>query len=137
MINIESINYSNFFNNSITAFQILFNKNLQTHSLNEYRRLITEKLSININNLAIPEQIHSANVKWINSPGYFKNLDGLITGNKQIILSLQTADCIPIFLYDYILILLCSCILVFLYSYIHVFLCLYLLIFLSTCFSSS
>jgi len=59
-----------------------------------------EKLGYNRESLAIPIQIHSTNVLFINSSGEFENCDGLITDNPNIILSLQTADCIPIFLYD-------------------------------------
>ena len=59
-----------------------------------------ENFGYNRESLAIPLQIHSTNVLFINSSGEFKNYDGLITDNPNIILSLQTADCIPIFLYD-------------------------------------
>jgi len=57
-------------------------------------------LGYNTESLAIPQQIHSTNVLFINSSGKFENCDGLITDNPNVVLSLQTADCIPIFLYD-------------------------------------
>ena len=59
-----------------------------------------ENLGYNKESLAIPQQTHSTNVLFINSSGEFENCDGLITDNPNIVLSLQTADCIPIFLYD-------------------------------------
>ena len=59
-----------------------------------------KKLRLNPQSLAIPIQIHSNNVIWIDTPGNYENCDGLITDNPNIVLSLQTADCIPIFLYD-------------------------------------
>jgi len=60
----------------------------------------TENLGYNTESLAIPQQIHSTNVLFVNASGKFKNCDGLITNNPNVVLSIRTADCIPIFLYD-------------------------------------
>ena len=49
--------------------------------------------------LAIPEQVHSSNVKIIYKPGVYNNTDGLITTVPNILLCLQVADCVPIYLY--------------------------------------
>ena len=100
MNEIEFIDYSDFFNKKIKAYQILFDKSLESLTLEKFRKHIIDKLSIDINYIAIPNQIHSNKIKWVNSNGCFNNTDGLITKNKKIILSLRTADCIPIFLYD-------------------------------------
>jgi YfiH family protein len=61
---------------------------------------VAKNLGYSTESLAIPQQTHSTNVFFVNSSGEFRNCDGLITDNSNIILSLQTADCIPIFLYD-------------------------------------
>ena len=61
---------------------------------------IAEEIGYKTESLAIPHQTHSTNVLFVNSAGEFENCDGLITANPNIVLSLQTADCIPIFLYD-------------------------------------
>tara|TARA_B100001750_G_scaffold234224_1_gene235303 strand:+ start:295 stop:969 length:675 start_codon:yes stop_codon:yes gene_type:complete len=64
----------------------------------------SDKRSFNLDNLAIskkianPIQVHSDKVKLISKPGIYQNVDGLITMNKDIILTLKVADCIPIFL---------------------------------------
>ena len=71
-----------------------------TGNLLSSRNDTAEKLGYNKESLAIPQQIHSTNVLFINSSGEFEDCDGLITDNPNIVLSLQTADCIPIFLYD-------------------------------------
>ena len=57
-------------------------------------------LDQNYQHLAIPLQTHSTNVLYIDKPGEFNNCDGLITHKPNVFLSLQTADCIPIFLFD-------------------------------------
>ena len=46
-------------------------------------------------------QTHSNNVKYINKPGIYKNVDGLVTNlENKIKLVIQTADCVPIFITD-------------------------------------
>jgi len=47
--------------------------------------------------LAIPNQIHSINVKQISKTGYISNTDGLFTSNQSITCSIQVADCLPVF----------------------------------------
>ena len=48
--------------------------------------------------LAIPEQTHSSVITCIDAPGDYMSTDGLITDNPGIILTLQVADCVPIYL---------------------------------------
>ena len=50
--------------------------------------------------LATPHQVHSSTVLWADTPGEYPHCDGLITHDPEIMLSLQTADCVPVFLYD-------------------------------------
>ena len=101
MHDLDFINYSTFFSNKIKAWQILSGKDVKSFiPLDQHRNKIIKKLSINMDDLAVPEQIHSSKVEFINKSGFFKNTDGLITNDKNIILSLQTADCLPIFLFD-------------------------------------
>ena len=100
MINLESINYSDFFNNRIIAHQVLFNHYLNSSSLNLYREDVAKYYSIDLNNLAVPEQIHSDTVRWIDKGGSYNDSDGLLTNHSEIVLSLQTADCLPVFIFD-------------------------------------
>ena len=71
-----------------------------TGNLLSSRNDTAENLGYNRESLAIPQQIHSTNILFVNLAGEFQNCDGLFTDNPNIVLSLQTADCIPIFLYD-------------------------------------
>ncbi len=50
--------------------------------------------------LAVPKQIHSSTITYIDTPGDYMATDGLITNNSNIILTLQVADCVPVFLYE-------------------------------------
>ena len=100
MYKFESINYSKFFNNDIKVSQILFNHSFKSLSSDKYREIIFKELSINSNHIAVPKQIHSSQIRWINKSGFYQNTDGLVTDNHKIILFLQTADCPSIFIFD-------------------------------------
>jgi hypothetical protein len=64
------------------------------------RHKFFETCSIDQNQLAIPQQIHSSDVKIIDVPGYYRNADGLITNRKNVFLIVSTADCFPVMIYD-------------------------------------
>ena len=45
----------------------------------------------------IPNQMHSTNVNFSNTPGQFENCDGVFTSNPKVVCSIKVADCMPIF----------------------------------------
>lgn len=57
-------------------------------------------LKIDENRLAIPKQNHSAIVSKVIEPGIYEDTDALMTNRQDVLLSIQTADCLPIFLYE-------------------------------------
>jgi YfiH family protein len=59
-----------------------------------------DTLGIDLKNLAIPKQIHSANVQFVDKPGFYRESDALITQTKNVYLLVSTADCFPILIYD-------------------------------------
>ena len=81
---INRFNHSFFFNHSINAE--IQNKNFS----------IKQK-----NNFAIPIQNHTNNVKIIEKPGIYDNVDGLISSKEhKTSLAIKVADCVPVYLYD-------------------------------------
>lgn len=64
------------------------------------RHSFFENLGINAKHIAFQGQIHSANVKSVSKGGNYQNTDALFTTVSGIFLSVQTADCIPIFIYS-------------------------------------
>ena len=70
------------------------------NSSNYYRKEIANKLGINTDNLAVPEQVHSTMVEFARLPGNYPNADGLVTTNPNILLTLKVADCVPVYLYE-------------------------------------
>ncbi len=61
---------------------------------------IIEQLGLNRSQVCIPQQVHSAVVHAANRGGVYRSTDGLVTSDHHLILSLQVADCIPLFLVD-------------------------------------
>ena len=45
-------------------------------------------------------QTHSNNVKFVNEPIQKHKVDGFISRNKNVVLSIKVADCIPLFLHE-------------------------------------
>jgi len=85
------------FSENISAdVKALFSLNPLKYSRNE----IAHYLEINAENLAIPEQVHSAVVEFARFSGMYPAADGLVTQDPEIILTLKVADCVPVFLHD-------------------------------------
>jgi hypothetical protein len=68
--------------------------------VNENRRRFFSALAIPLEQLAIPDQVHSANVCLVSKPGAYESCDSLITITSEIFLVVTVADCLPIFLFD-------------------------------------
>lgn len=64
------------------------------------RQLFFDYLNIDAENMVFPQQVHSANVSVVKNPGVVADADALVTAEKGLILTIQTADCFPVFIYD-------------------------------------
>jgi len=64
------------------------------------RELFFGSLSIPLNSLAVPGQIHSAVVSSVEEAGEYPDRDGLVTSTKGLALVVSVADCVPVLLYD-------------------------------------
>ncbi len=69
-------------------------------SASDNREALVESFGYDSTHLAYPVQIHSNKVKVVEEPGIIQNIDGVISDKKDIVLSIQVADCIPLFLAD-------------------------------------
>ena len=66
----------------------------------ETRLFIARQASFSPDSLAVPQQVHSTEVKWIDTPGEYSGIDGLITSNCDLILTLKIADCVPVYFFE-------------------------------------
>jgi len=64
------------------------------------RQLLFNSLSIKPNRLVYPQQIHSANINIVNFPGTIENCDAILSKSPDLFLTIQTADCFPVFIFD-------------------------------------
>ena len=91
-------NYSSFFG-SVDVFACTSHNDLD-YSLNKNKKSFIKSLNLNHSDIAVPIQTHSNNIKVVNAKKTYLNTDGLINCGSNKILTLLTADCIPIFIYD-------------------------------------
>ena len=63
------------------------------------RELFWGKIGIAQDMVALPDQVHSANIGSISSNGIFPETDALITSKKGLYIGVLTADCFPVFIY--------------------------------------
>jgi len=64
------------------------------------RTAFLSQFGISNNELAIPIQSHSENVRKVDVPGEYKNCDALVTNARTVALAVTIADCVPILLFD-------------------------------------
>ncbi len=64
------------------------------------REKFFSSLNVDTHSLAIPKQVHSANILIIDKPGLYPQTDALITNTKNVYLVVSVADCFPILIYD-------------------------------------
>jgi len=91
--------YSSYF--SEKSLMVGFTNRNYPHLSTNDRLEFAKILKLDYRNIIIPKQIHSNNVVIGSKAGNIIDTDGVVTNNKDLILSIQVADCIPIYLYDY------------------------------------
>ena len=61
---------------------------------------IAKQIGFAPENLVVPQLIHSTGVKWVETPGKYSGIDGIITSKTNLILSLKVADCVPVYFFE-------------------------------------
>ena len=64
------------------------------------RKLLSSLINLDPKKIVTPEQIHSSEVKIVDTPGKISSTDAIISSSKSLVLSIQVADCIPLYLAD-------------------------------------
>ena len=72
------------------------------HQAEKNRQELAQKLNIRHDSIVFPEQCHTANIYVIYylPNGELAETDGLVTGLRNVCLCIETADCVPVLLYD-------------------------------------
>lgn len=61
---------------------------------------LAKQFQLNSTHLIIPEQVHSGTVQVVSKSRSYSKTDGLISNNLNDVLSIQVADCVPVFIAD-------------------------------------
>ena len=72
----------------------------QRQHIEHNRALFFKQNRIDPHTIVSAQQIHSANVRLVDQPGVYPGSDALVTRQKNIFLSILTADCFPVFLVE-------------------------------------
>ena len=88
-------NFGNFFPKNVNALMVndLNMKKKKENVIEEYYNILGFKKK-----LVHSRQIHSDIVKISSNHGFIGDCDGIISNNKNHILAIQVADCLPIFI---------------------------------------
>lgn len=95
-------------NNIFHTFTTTINGNLAYHvpdlkeNVDKNRKELALKHNFDLKNLIYMNQVHGNNVEVVtnNSPNLIDNCDGIITKDKNLVLMVMVADCIPIIYMD-------------------------------------
>ncbi|MBV5319899.1 MAG: peptidoglycan editing factor PgeF [Chlorobium phaeobacteroides] len=68
--------------------------------INNNIALLCDELAIEPRQLAWSEQVHGTSILEVTAPGAYRGYDALITSVADIYLSIFTADCYPVLVYD-------------------------------------
>ncbi|UCH63795.1 MAG: polyphenol oxidase family protein [Fidelibacterota bacterium] len=75
------------------------NSDYQEISVDRYRKGLASQQGLPFESIAIPQQVHGNKVQLAIPGRIHKDTDGLLTIDPHAILSLQVADCAPVFFY--------------------------------------
>ena len=92
------IDYSDHF--GVDGFNAFISYRDQDYANLKNRKVFTTNLGFDVNELVIPNQVHSKRVRMVHSACLLKETDGVISNVKNVVLSIQVADCIPLFLFN-------------------------------------
>ena len=71
-----------------------------SESVKKNRSDFINSLGLDISDLVYANQIHSAHIEEVRSPGNYENTDGFFSFSNSLVLSITIADCFPVFLGD-------------------------------------
>lgn len=90
--------FSNYFkNNTIVAGFTNIN---YEYTPSQDRIQFASILGLDPQKIVKPKQIHSNKVVICHRPGQIEKIDGVVTNKEELVLSIQVADCIPIYLLE-------------------------------------
>ncbi len=81
-------------------FRAGFSLGSLTYSSEEDRKQLAENTGLMSKNLVVPKQVHGNKVQFCKISGELANTDAIISNSENVVLSIQVADCIPLFILE-------------------------------------
>ncbi len=81
-------------------FNLSKSVNDEEKMVDENRKSFFSSLNIKSENIVYQKQIHSSKVSYVSKAGNIGEGDALITDKPNLALTISTADCTPVFIYD-------------------------------------
>ncbi len=75
-------------------------KRTSENAESENRREFFESVGFNMSSVVRGEQVHGVNVQFVERQENYPATDGLITKNRDLLLAISVADCVPILIAD-------------------------------------
>lgn len=82
-------------------FNLSYSVGDEKEKVDANRRKFYSHFSLSPDQVATQNQTHSANVTIVEKPGNYPDSDALITKEKNLGLVVSSADCLPVFIYDF------------------------------------
>ncbi len=96
----EWFDFSHYFSGGqVQALLSRRNGDFKHVSLDDHRSDLAGRLALPRERIAVPRQVHGNKIMEAQPGKIHDDTDGLITADPQAVLSLQVADCVPIFMY--------------------------------------
>lgn len=83
-----------------SSLNLGFNSGDDQERVDRNRKLFCDAMKVTPDRLAVPQQVHGNRIQTIEAPGQYSETDAMITSEPGIVLTVQVADCVPIWLVD-------------------------------------
>lgn len=87
-------------NGKLTGLNLGDNTGAPTSEINKNFKRLSDELQWNSERIALAEQVHGGDVIVVNKPGFYKNIDGLVTTENELTIAIKVADCAAVLLAD-------------------------------------
>lgn len=84
----------------ISGLNFGLNTPASIEEIDDYLKLLFQRLSWGGDDIALARQVHGTTVKVVDKPGIYDQVDGLVTSQAGLTIGIQVADCAAILLAD-------------------------------------
>ncbi|CAN5368788.1 peptidoglycan editing factor PgeF [soil metagenome] len=87
-------------NGKLTGLNLGDNTGAPKSEIDKNFKRLAEELQWKTEHIALAEQVHGGDVIVVDKPGYYENIDGLVTTEDKLAIAVKVADCAAVLLAD-------------------------------------